>query len=434
MQPCAARIESGRLNPGVVKLELFCLGLRVAADCDLSDGAGPRKMRSGLGSGLELRLPGPEAIWVNAPVTESFALESPYSLHGTRSSGYVLHHDGRPLTPAQVPLAPAFYQRRTSSGRAMGGVGVIQGTYLGVYYGPLCANWSHADTDTCRFCSIGENVLRGDERLGKEAQDVIETALAARDELGITFVHVNGGFDDRLRYRETYGPLMRALHAQTGLLLGLQIPPLEDLGAYEEVARWGVANVSLCFEIWDEQRFEEVCPGKSRRAPLAVYKSAIEYCAREVCFPTTNGELIAGLEPPENSMQAIDWLTGIGAVPTVCVFRPVPGTAYQGLPPPRVAEMQPIFEHLYRRTMEAGLPVGVAPGVRVSIVLTPEECRWLLPPSERGRWPLRRLKWRTLRQLAGWKVRRDVRRARRRKIEVADALSPTGPRQGSWES
>lgn len=407
----AERLEGGRPNPGLIKLELFCEGLRLAPDCDLSGAAGLRRMRSGLGSGLELRLPGPGAVWVNAPVVEPFARESPYSLHGSQAGGYELRHAGRTLGPVAVPGPPAFYDRLTLSGRRMGSVGVIQGTYLGVYFGPLCANWSRSDEETCRFCSIGENVVAGDERLGKGIRDVVETAWAARAELGITFVHVNGGFDDRGRYRETYGPLMRALREETGLLLGLQIPPLADLEAYREVADWGVDNVSLCFEIWDEDRFREVCPGKSRRAPLGTYRAAIEHCARVVRFATTNGELIAGLEAPEGSQAAIDWLVGVGAVPTVCVFRPVAGTAYQHLPPPRVAALRPVFEHLYRRTMEAGLPVGVAPGVRVSIVLTPEECRWLLPPGERGRWPLRRLQWRAARRWVGWRVRRRVRRA-----------------------
>ena len=40
----------------------------------------------------------------------------------------------------------------------------------------------------------------------------------------------------------------------------------------------------------------------------------------------TNGEIIAGLEPPEDSIRAIDWITSVGAIPTVCVFRPLIGT------------------------------------------------------------------------------------------------------------
>jgi hypothetical protein len=93
----------------------------------------------------------------------------------------------------------------------------------------------------------------------------------------------------------------------------------------------------------------------------------------------TNGEIIAGLEPPESSIRAIDWITSVGAVPTVCVFRPLSGTDLQHLEPPRTEDMIPVFRRLYEAVMEHGLPVGVAPNIHVSLVMLPEECRMLSP-------------------------------------------------------
>jgi hypothetical protein len=55
--------------------------------------------------------------------------------------------------------------------------------------------------------------------------------------------------------------------------------------------------------------------------------------------------------------------------------------------------------------MDRGLPIGIAPNIRVSLILTPEECRWLLPPSQRGRWPWRRLKLAAMRKAFGAYVR-----------------------------
>ena len=112
-----------------------------------------------------------------------------------------------------------------------------------------------------------------------------------------------------------------------------------------------------------------------------------------------------------DSMAAVDWLTEVGAVPTLCVFRPVIGTHYEGLPPPVTDDVAPVFAHAYERCMERGLPVGIAPNVKVSIVLNPEECRWLLPPGRRDRWRLRRLKNAAMRKALGAYVRRRARRA-----------------------
>ncbi len=409
MTTAPALIENGRLNPGYLKLDLFCKGLRIAEDCSL-DGAGPRRMRSGLGSGLELRIPRSGGMCVNAPVVESFARESPYTLHGPSTAGrHLLRRDGRDVCELIVQPPPRFYETRTTGGVRMGSVGVIQGTYLGIYYGTLCANWKHPELDNCRFCSIGDNVGAGDDTTGKSPRDILETAAAARAELGITFVHLNGGFDDTGAYLERFVPVLSELR-KTGLLTGVQLPPLPDFEQYRALRALGVNNVSLCFEIWNEQRFQEVCPGKARRCSHARYRDAIRFCAQDVRFDTTNGELIAGLERPEDSMAAVDWLTGVGAVPTVCVFRPVPGTPYQHLPPPDTESMVPIFAHLYERCMDAGLPIGVAPNVHVSIVMNPEECRWLLPSERRRGWRLRRAKLAVMRSLFAWRVSAGLRR------------------------
>ena len=102
----------------------------------------------------------------------------------------------------------------------------------------------------------------------------------------------------------------------------------------------------------------------------------------------TNGEIIAGLEPAESSIRAIDWITSVGAIPTVCVFRPLKGTDLESWEPPETEAMVPVFRRLYEACMERGLPIGLAPNIHVSLVMLPEECRRL---SDR-RYPWQSLK------------------------------------------
>src|SRR5262249_18149902 len=148
-----------------------------------------------------------------------------------------------------------------------------------------------------------------------------------------------------------------------------------DLRRYDRLKEIGVNRVSFCFEIFDPERFAAVCPGKDREYGLARYLEAVRYCARlglkggSLRQPwVTNGEIIAGLEPPASSMAAIDWVAGVGAVPTVCVFRPLVGTDMEDERPPRTEEMVPVFRRLYEACMEHGLPIGLAPNVHVSLV------------------------------------------------------------------
>jgi hypothetical protein len=213
---------------------------------------------------------------------------------------------------------------------------------------------------------------------------------AARAESGITYVDFNTGHYDGDTYLDILEPFILRIKQELGLLVGVQTPPHRDLRRYDHLRKIGVNRVSFCFEIFDRDLFREICPGKHDEYGLDHYLEAIRYCAtltdkgpRDEPW-VSNGEIIAGLEPPESSIAAIDWITSVGAIPTVCVFRPLKGTDLQHCEPPKTEEMIPVFRRLWQSTMGAGLPIGVAPDIHVSLVMLPEECRWLSP--RRYRW------------------------------------------------
>ena len=382
----------GSANPAYLKLDLYCKGLRIDESCALGDDARQIiRNRAGLGSGLEVVI-GAE-MFTNIPVVEWWVQNSPYWLvkNGAR---YEIWRDRRPfdydaydaLKPVgkgpwlgkldrdnaeyvdtvRIPEEPKWYKQRTTSGKLMQRIGCLQGTYLGIYWGPRCQNWGpNGENEYCKFCTEGQN-LGSQEEAEKSIEDVVETVLAARRESKITFVHINTGFIDSNDYWGLFEPVMRAVKERTGLLLGLQAPPDADFENYRKFKQLGVNNVSLCFEVIDDELFKEIGPGKARRSGLQRYLDAIDFNANDVGFDTVNGEIIAGLEPVESSKRAIDWIVDHGAIPTVCVFRPVIGAAYGKRKPPRVEDMVPVFQHFYRRCMEKGLPIGIAPNVKVS--------------------------------------------------------------------
>ena len=101
-------IDPGELarNPALLKLDLYCKGARLDESCFIEEDGGRKVMRTraGLGSGLELVLPG--GLWTNVPVAEPFAARSPYALF--RVGGrYVLRHAGRDVTPVRLSPRPA---------------------------------------------------------------------------------------------------------------------------------------------------------------------------------------------------------------------------------------------------------------------------------------------------------------------------------------
>ena len=125
------------MNPVRLAIELFCRGVRLDASCDLAkDARGIRRTRAGLGSGLEVVLPGRgREHWVNVPTAERFAQESPITLAKVDGAYRVTDARSGEAYPVRLPTEPEWYARRTSSGREMTHVGVLQGTYLGIYVG-----------------------------------------------------------------------------------------------------------------------------------------------------------------------------------------------------------------------------------------------------------------------------------------------------------
>lgn len=401
-------------NPALLKLDLYCKGMRLDDSCFIEEDGGRKvlRTRAGLGSGLELILPG--GLWTNVPVAEAFAADSPYTLSRHADHGYVVHLEGEPLVPVELSPRPGWYDAKTSSGKRMTRVGTLQGTYLGVYPAKVCEYWTARPVKVnCKFCSVGLN-LGVDDADEKSVQEVLEVVHAARAESGITYVDFNTGHYAGDTYLDLLEPYVRRIKAETGLLVGVQTPPHRELARYDGLRAMGVNRVSFCFEIFNRELFREICPGKDAEYGLDHYLDAIRYCAAlgkrgPWDEPwVTNGEIIAGLEPPASSIAAIDWITSVGAIPTVCVFRPLKGTDLEDAPPPATEDLVPVFRHLYEATMERGLPIGCAPDVHVSLVLLPEECRTLSP----RRYPMKELKRRALARLVAWNLRRKMTRAR----------------------
>ncbi|HUU28012.1 MAG TPA: radical SAM protein [archaeon] len=374
-------IDDVRKNPGLLKLDLFCKGIRLGDSCSVEEDGGREilRTRAGLGSGLEVILP--EGLYANIPVAEEFARLSHYVLNREPDGTYRIYRDDEPVAPVVLAPRPAWYDKKTSGGIRMNRVGTLQGTYLAIYPARVCDYWLEKPVRTnCKFCSVGLN-LGQDDAAEKHVEDVIETVQAALAENHITYVDFNTGHYAGDTYLDILEPYIRAVKEKYGLLIGVQTPPHQDLSRYHHLKKIGVNRVSFCFEIWDRERFIEVCPGKHRQYGLDRYLEAVEYCAG--IFHTTNGEIVAGLEPPEKSIEAIDWITSRGAVPTVCVFRPLKGTDYEDLPPPRTEEMIPVFRRMYEACMERGLMIGVAPNIKVSIVMLPEEGKYLMENDRR---------------------------------------------------
>ena len=411
------RREEILFKPVELEIELFCRGMRIDPSCDVdADGRRISRTRAGLGSGLELVLPSPrKKIWVNVPVVEPFAAKSPFLLMKT-ARGYVLC-DSRQGDhyPVEIPEEPVWYSWKTSSGVEMSRVGVLQGTYLGIYVSNACLYWNLPASPACAFCTTGRNVGIAEESK-KKVEDVIEVAKAARDESGSIFTHLNTGyhFEDRDDLEMVHGlrqcePFVKRLRAEVGGFIGVQAVPVprRKFKEYDDLIAAGTDHFSFCYEFEDPAYFAKLCPGKAKTVGQNAFFEAMEYTAKKLGPGKVSGEIIAGLEPIDATKRGIDRIVNAGAFPTVCIFRPTVGSAIENVPPPKPDEMNEVFAHLWNAVWRAGLPVGILPGIQVSLVVQPEEAADLVPPTFSSR--LYETKLAALRALAkpyvAWKLR-----------------------------
>jgi hypothetical protein len=140
----------------------------------------------------------------------------------------------------------------------------------------------------------------------------------------------------------------------------------------------------------------------------SLYFDAMKYCASLMPHGAVSGEIIAGIEPLENTVKAIDAIAELGAFPTVCIFRPTVGSDMEKWPSPQYEEMRHVMQHLYAACRRHWLPIGAAPNIEVSLVVNPDDAA-LLAERDAGFFCYEAYRW--LARVAGAPVFRRRMRA-----------------------
>lgn len=398
-----------RRNPCELAIDLHCHGMEIDPSCDLAgDGRGVSRTRAGLGSGLDVVVSGAPPIgrdvWVNVPLEEQFVAASPFLLRCGQGAYEILDRRDREGYPVRLPREPAWYRRETSHGVEMQRIGVLQGTYLGVYVGASCRFWHEDEELQCRFCTTGLNI--GPD-VPRTIDNVVETALAAKEESGVTFVHLNTGYQKGAALR-LMAPFVEALKRRVGVLVGVQAAPEGTREELDRLIDLGADHFSFCFEYFDPESFRRYCPGKHEAIGLERFLEALAYTQERLPKGACSGEIIAGNEPIEKTLEAIDFITGLGAFPTVCIFRPLEGSDMETWPPPDYEDMRRVMKHMWERCRDRGVPIGLAPNIEVSLVIQPTDAAYLADGTWKDRWYMAKLG--ILRRLAAPVFRRKMRR------------------------
>ena len=257
----------------------------------------------------------------------------------------------------------------------MSSIAVVHGRYLALAPNRACS--FIGQRTECKFCSA---VLTSKEDPRKRSvDDILETVELALGHGPIRMVYLAMGYTDS----EDHGiaelePYIRAIKRNFDVLVGVDCLPPETDEWIDRTYAMGVDALSYNVEVWDPDRFEEICPGLHEALGQDRFLQALSYAAEIFPKGAVACHLIVGLDDPASTCDGIDWLTQRSIVPILPLFRPFKGLDMRDSdrPIPTVDEVAPIYGYLYQSLKQQNVPMG---WVRdISVVTTPVEGRFFV--------------------------------------------------------
>jgi radical SAM protein (TIGR04043 family) len=288
---------------------------------------------------------------VNAPVLEPFVQRSRLHLERGDAGGFEVW-DGEDVLAEAVPFAwPRWYDQETADGTPMSMVVSAHcdtSLYSAIYQGG-CDYWQ--GDMMCQFCA-----MKVDQKSKwRKVEPIAEVCKAALAENAAAEITLGGG--TRL------GPDKSAKHkadAIAALRRAVDIPVCVEMAApdtddwIDRLKDAGLGSILLNLELWDPEVRRRVMPGKAA-ITRERYLEALGHAARVLGAHQSSSQVIIGLEPVENTLQAVRAIADVGAIPLPVVFRPLAGTQLEDVPTPPLGEVLQVFDEVLRVMGERGL-------------------------------------------------------------------------------
>lgn len=297
--------------------------------------------------------------------------DSPWHVTGDRDGGYRLENSESGERIENIDFEPLlnWMQAETSDGFPMVRAGVsTHGDMLVINVAPGCEyflNKVDGKAMRCTFCAYGAPDKRT-AHLGQVAGQVdiprqtlermAEAISAVTQETEIRHIYLVGGsLTDPEQEAERFLQLARAVKAcnkgRIPVTLGSGALPREALERFYEERL--VDAVCFNLEVWSEELFAKVCPGKHRYVGYAQWIDALEHAVSLWGRGRVYSAMVAGVElEPEHDMEwkeaaelavaGVRDLCGRGIIPIYSLYWPVGGkerSDYQ-------SRLRNFFEHL----------------------------------------------------------------------------------------
>ena len=351
-------------NPGTLKIDLMLQGLRYS-ECFVAGFSGS--------SGLDIVLPG--GIRANVPCGEEFTSNSPYELI-KKDEGFAIT-DGDDSIEVTLAGNPGFYSRHTKSGVLFSDIATVHGSYVVITPQSGCEFFEEGIE--CTYCA-GNFDKDGPGRVFS-IDDVLEVVEAVKKEKIAGIIYLSIGFskgaDGGIKFLTPY---IKAIKKFFNVLVAVEALPPKQNRWIDHTYAVGADSILYNIEIFDKELFEVICPGRSKLVGRKRYLNALKYAATVFPSGTVASHLIVGLEPPGSTRNGIDFLTDMGVVPILPIYRPTAGRALR-IEPLTAEIILPVYRHLYKTVKDRKINMN---WVRdISVITTPIEGRTLFGDGDK---------------------------------------------------
>lgn len=285
--------------------------------------------------------------------------DAPFSVEHENGK-YYLVEKGNQISEITFVEKPKFYNFKTSDGIDMKTIANEVGkTKVTVAYSNECA-LKDKGLD-CRFCNINATKSRFADLQGiawKTPVQIAETYAKAREE-GYEAITITGGFVPERREVEYYIDVAEAIQDATGLedFGGTAcVGAPSDLAVIEKYKEAGYRAISTNLEIWDENFFKTICPGKDqicggRQNWINALKKEVEVFGRG----NVRSFFVAGIEPKSTLLDGLEYLTELGVVAIPLHWTPNPGSDLEGHRAPSPEWYYDLYQKAYTLLRKNGL-------------------------------------------------------------------------------
>lgn len=200
--------------------------------------------------------------------------------------------------------------------------------------------------EDCLFCSYNSRERDPSRPKIKTAKQIAEAYDVVRKAGKANHFKISGGFVPERRELESYIDVVEAIKEKHSKFNGVAvIGAPADLSILQKYKDAGYTDISHNLEVWDEDLFAFVCLGKSRRNGGYKHWVASLVAAVEIFGKGhVHSNFVGGLDNKEAFLNGVEFLSSKGVVVHFGVFRPEPGTPFEGHRSPGAAHHWEILD------------------------------------------------------------------------------------------